>query len=427
MTRVRKVQHQHNVHLKEVKKSHARVDKAHLVRSDAKVQKLNDYILRAKEWTSAENVKRIIKKYGETKLDRMLMACENIIKVSDDTGLTKGELFKIAKYIETKLPYKVKKGKAYLRKEKTGLARTIEYKSKRAFIHLKTHGVQALGTGCHKKVTRSIMYAAHKPEVVANCVGDKTVKAEGRILQKLNGSDGVVKTYAFSTHKKKSGRKVYSMITKMYNAHTVRSYEYDRSHLENRNEAAYIARDLMLGLENMHAKKLAHRDLHSGNFMVHRTADKVSACLIDFGQVVSFKKAKKMAPKIEVARQLVTPESLLKGKHRVDVRKIESYAVGCSLYHLYFGTTPEWCEKMKQMRVSKLNRGQKKLLSEELSRQMRATIDRRNEELEAGNKKYKKLGAVILKLLDPDPKKRLSPNRARIMLDEVIKEIESKR
>ncbi|MBS0637271.1 MAG: hypothetical protein JSS12_07155, partial [Verrucomicrobia bacterium] len=64
MTRVRKVQHQHNVHLKEVKISHARVDKAHLVRSDAKVQKLNDYILRAKESTSAENVKRIIKKYG---------------------------------------------------------------------------------------------------------------------------------------------------------------------------------------------------------------------------------------------------------------------------------------------------------------------------------------------------------------------------
>lgn len=440
MAKISKVQHHHhnNAHRKDIKKGPGKVQKGlhtsqSQTQSNEKIKHLSELVFRAKEWTSAANVKRLIEKYGETKFERMLMASENISKLSDDLGLSKGEIFKMAKFIEVKLQRKVKKGKAYLHKNKTGLARTIEYKSNRAFIHLKTHGVSALGSGCHKRVTRSIMYAAHKPELVANCVGDKTVKAEGRVLKKLHGAEGVAKTYAVNEHRKKSGKKVFSIITKLYNAHTVRSYEYNRSSMQNRSEEVYIARDLMKGLESMHAKKLAHRDLHSGNFMVHRVEDpstgisKVSAALIDFGQVVSFSKAKRMVPKIEVSKHLVTPEALLKGKHRVDVRKIESYAVGCSLYHLYFGSGPEWCEKMKQLNVKKMSTKTKKSVSRDLARDIRATIDRRKEELAAGTVKHKSLGKIILKLLDPDPKKRLAPHKARFMLEQVIKQIETKK
>ena len=447
VSRVHNHHHHNAAHRKDSKKKSGLVVKGSQVSqshaaSNEKIGKLAEFILRAKDWASAETVKYIITKYGEVKLDRMLMASENIAKLSDDMGLSKRDIFKMAKYIETKLQYKVKKGKAYLHKNKTGLARTIEYKSRRAFIHLKTHDVLPLGQGCHKKVTRSIMYAAHSPELVANCVGDKTVRREGRVLKKLHNKPGIATTYAVSEHRKKSGKKVYSIITKLYNAHTVRSYEYNRSHMENRGEAVYIARDLMLGLESMHAKKLAHRDLHSGNFMVHReevadtvstdtsatdaTTTKVSAALIDFGQVVSFHKAKKMVPQIEVSKHLVTPEALIKGKHRVDVRKIESYAVGCSLYHLFFGSGPEWCEKMKRFNVKKMGKKHRKSLSHDLARDIRATINKRRSELSAGGIENVKLGRVILKLLDPNPEKRFSPKKAREMLDQVIARLEAK-
>ncbi len=413
--------HQH-VHHNEIKKGKRAVKKGsnisqHEVQSDNKVKKAVDLVLRGKEWTTEKEAKRIIKKYGVDKFQRMVMACENITKLSKELGLSNNKLFKMAKYIEVKLPGKVKHGQAYLKKDRTGLARTIEFKSNRAFIHLKTHGVQALGAGVHKKVTLSIMYAAHKPEIVANGVGDYTVEREGKVLKKLKGAEGIAKTYALSSHKKSSThKKVYSIISKLYNARTVRHYEYDRSSM-NHDEEVFIARDLMKGLESMHAKKMAHRDLHSGNFMVHREEDpkthkvKISAALIDFGQVVSFHKAKKMVPRIEVSRHLVTPEALIKGKHRVDVRKIEAFAVGCSLYHLFFGSGPEWCEMMRQFQVKKMSTEKKKEISNRLITEIYQTIDKRKKELATSDIKRKDLAEVIFKLLAPNPKERYSPHK----------------
>ncbi len=430
MGKVSRVHHSrhHHSHHKNVKKSASRVVKGQEIsveRSafDSKVSRAAQLIIRSREWASAGHVKHIIKKYGEDKLERMLMACENIMKLGDDIGLTKGELFKIAKYIEVKLKYKTKKGKAYLRGDKTGLARTIEFKSKRAFIHLN----QQLGEGCHKKVTRSIMYAAHSPEIVANCSGDKTVKFEGKILTQLHGAEGIAKTYAVTNHKSKHGKKVYSIITKLYNAHTLRSYEYDRNKLEP-HEEVYVACDLMKGLESMHAQKLAHRDLHSGNFMVHKEVvdgkPKVSSVLIDFGQVVSFHKAKKLAPRVEVSRHLVTPESLIKGKHRPDIRKIEAFAVGFCLYHLFFGQAPEWSEKMRSKNVKKMSRKKKARLSHELANDIREALDKRRRDLDGHDNKNKGLGLAILGLLDPDPKTRYAPHTARKLLEELIRNME---
>ncbi len=435
MSKVKSVHHHHSKvhahHNKEVKKGKRRVKKdasisANELPSDVKAKKAAELVLKGKGWASEGQIRWLISHHGEEKVKRMLMACRNIQQLPEAKNLSHKEIFDISKYIEVKLKKKVKHGKVYLRADKTGLARAIEYKSGRAFIHLDI----LLGQGCHKKVTRSIMYAAHSPKVVANCEGDKTVKFEGKIVKKLHGAAGVVETYAVSSHKTATGKKVYSMITKLYNSHSVRSYEFNRNNM-NHNEEVYIACDLMKGLESMHAKRLAHRDLHSGNFMVNREEKNgktiTSAALIDFGQVVSFDKAKKMAPRIEVSRHLITPESLIKGKHRVDVRKIESFAVGCSLYHLYFGLGPEWCDKLRARRVSKMSKKSKKSLSHELVRDIRNTIDRRQRELDGMDTKHKKLGEIILKLLDPDPKKRYTPHAARKMLESVIQEIETKK
>lgn len=378
-------------------------------------------ILRAQEWTSQEAAKSILEKYGDTKLERMLLACENISKLSGDIGLTKNELFDIARYIETEQPSKT----AYLRKEDTGLARTIEQVANRTFIHLKTHNVAPLGKGFHKSVTRSIMYDVEHPALVANSVGDATLQNEIEILKSLQGAEGVVQTYAVGKHKKKSGKEVYSVIMKLYNTQTIRSTEFNLQKLTP-DEEVYVARDLMKGLESLHAKKIAHRDLHTSNFVLHREHEphtgklKISCAIADFGEASSFEKAKKATPLVEYSGRFVTPESLIKGKHRVDVRKVEAFAVGCGLYHLFFGREPSWCEKMEHKHVHKLSTKKKKSLSKTIASEIRQTLDRRKNDLASMTEKHRGLGEVILSLLDPDPKKRFSPQKAREMLDGLV-------
>ena len=108
VSRVHNHHHHNAAHRKDSKKKSGLVVKGSQVSqshaaSNEKIGKLAEFILRAKDWASAETVKYIITKYGEVKLDRMLMASENIAKLSDDMGLSKRDIFKMAKYIETKL------------------------------------------------------------------------------------------------------------------------------------------------------------------------------------------------------------------------------------------------------------------------------------------------------------------------------------
>ena len=343
-----------------------------------------------KGYTSAKNAKRLITKYGQEKFNRIIMACENIKRLSRDLGLGDKELFKIAKYIEVKLKDKVKKGKVYLRKEKTGLARTIEYKRGRTYIHLKTHGVSAIRDAKHMLITPSIRYAAHKPELVANWVGDKTLRKQAKMLKKLKKTEGILQIFASSSHKNKAGKKVHSIITKLYNAGSLKTYEYRLEKLSS-DEKVKVARDLLVGLENIHKQKLAHGALDSTNLIVHR-GKKVSAAIKGFTKATPLAKAK--------AKDLAPFRSMTNAK-RKDVKKLEGYALALNLYQLYFGATPEWCTKMHK-RISK----------KEMRQQIRYTLAKR---ACMPNKENKTLGNVILNLLDP--KKPLSISQARKILD----------
>ncbi len=365
----------------------------------------------------------LLRRHGESAAQRIFAGYNNIAPLADETALTPRQLFDIVKFIETDLKGKTKNGRAYLRKEKTGLARTLEYANGRTFIHLKTHGVELIGQGNHKRVTRSLMYANGGSTFVANCVGDNSVQHEGKILQRLKGLDGIAETYAVNSHKKKSGKLVHSIMMKHYNGRTVRTYECSPE-LLTPLEKVKIARDLMKGLENVHSKKVAHRDLYSTNFYVSKDGSDISTVLADFGEATSFDKAKKMVPRVEVPSRFICPESLVKEKHRVDVRKIEAYAVGCSLYALYFGATPTWCEELTLNRkIRKYSKNQKKKLKQKLTRKIREDIKRKKAKILKSPGPYKEFGEVILKLIDPNPKLRFAPHAARTRCEEIIKKM----
>lgn len=62
----------------------------------------------------------------------------------------------------------------------------------------------------------------------------------------------------------------------------------------------------------------------------------------------------------------------------------------------------------------------KKELSQYLTKKIKKTIEKRKNDLAKMSGKVKELGEVILKLLDPDPKKRYAPHKARELLDSVL-------
>lgn len=384
-----------------------------------------------KGWISGKEVKKLIKIHSESTLDRVLTACENAWKLSDTHALKKKELFDLVFYIETKLKSEVQKGHIYLKKDKTDLVRTIEYDptTKRTFIHLKTHRLDRVGKGWHKVVTYSILYHAKKPEIVVNSVGDKTVHHEAKILGKINNNNGFVKTYAMTEHiKKKTNEKVYSLIQKHYNAGSLRSYQKGKRHM-TKKETITCVRDLFLGLEKLHKKRLAHLDLHSGNILCNRSVDPktgkttFSSALIDFGQVRTFDEAKKRVPQVEVPRRLAAPEALLKKKHRVDVRKIEVYALGCNLYHLYFQKFPEWTDKKKFYEMKHMSQYEKTRFSKHLTDQITSTMHKRKKELSSKNKTWNQLGKLIIQMCDPDPKKRASAESYRKSADKLLRQL----
>ena len=390
-------------------------------------------------WTHSKTLTKLCKKHSLEKVERALDKCSNIWKLQDNSGkknlgLKKHELFKIALFIETGLKKYIKHHSAYIRKEKTHLARTIEYdrKSKRIFIHLKTHGIKHLGTGCHKEVTRSILYNAQKPELVANSVMQKAPKKELRYLKKLMAAKGLAETYAIGEHKKyHSHKKVISIIQKLYGAGSLHHHQHNPQEL-SKSDKLSVARDLLRGLESMHKKDIVHRDLHGCNVLLNREVDpetgksKISAALIDLGQALKAKKAKKRAPKVEVPKRFNPPESFWRKTKHIDAKAVDVYALGLNLYHLFFGESPEWAPKEAFVKISDMTDDEKVRFRKVLKKRTYEVLDSRKKEIEKNKSKYYPLEQIILQMCAPCQRARGTASEHRKKLDVLIGEMENK-
>lgn len=201
------------------------------------------------------------------------------------TGMTLEELSKLVQFIEAI------RGRHtscyYLRKEETGLARTIEIDAAgdRIFIHLKTHNVPLLGKGAHKRVTYSILYDPQKPTLVASAIvaSSKTTRNEIALLEKFRGSKCIIEPIYIGQHTNKLGEGVFEIITPLYNKGSLRSFI-----TKNPNRIAFdvkvkIAKDILTGACTLNSKGYVSRDNNRGNFLVHEEQGIYSACLGDLG------------------------------------------------------------------------------------------------------------------------------------------------
>jgi serine/threonine protein kinase len=191
-------------------------------------------------------------------------------------------------------------------------------------------GKKMLGRGCHKKAYRALYITKDGIEVVAACIGDKTVFKEAEILKSLSMEEAI-NPYRCSFQ---LPNEKYMLVLRYYNMGSFSSLRKKKVKVTE-EQKLFIAKDVLQSLIAMHKKSVAHRDLHEGNILVHQSKNGViSAGLIDFGRALHMFAKSKNTP--QGASRRNPPEVFLIPMKDVSKKSADIYALGCFFFTLFF-------------------------------------------------------------------------------------------
>ncbi len=340
------------------------------------------------------------------------------------------DLVQMALFIEAEIDTVAAKKGNYISRAVTGFARSIEIdpETRRSFIHLRSRGIKILGKGYKKIVTKSIMYDAKKPQIVAHCTSIAPMQDEMKALETVHGMPGVLKVHAYTTRINNEGVTQYTILCKYYKggslAEVLKESHKRRLSLRHR---MHIAHDIINGLASIHSKNLAHRDVNLKNCFVekarHGKIKRHKAVVADFGRAMPLHLL--VGKEAQGNPYYIPPEGIhhhtLTGK---DYQQADIYAAGCICYRLLTGRRPPWINKdyvrditrspvvRKQMFVHKLNEFRKKRFAYWISKNP-------NRE-----KKYKKerFERIFLRMIDPNPARRGSATHLRELMKYLVKD-----
>src|ERR1700722_796016 len=193
---------------------------------------------------------------------------------ADKKGLKRDEIEAILRYVDKNLSIWVTDGKEqYLKKEHTGLARTIEYipATKTVVLHFKqkTKAGEPLGTGHISIIKASSIVASRSLPKWAVDVADKVpkktdqrpetnvekIRKEAEITSQFTDAKNVRRMYRISEK---------GLLLEGMSGGTLRQ-NLGRF---TPDQKAKIARDCLNGLREIHNKRLVHRDIHSDNIFL---------------------------------------------------------------------------------------------------------------------------------------------------------------
>ncbi|MBS0656468.1 MAG: protein kinase family protein [Verrucomicrobia bacterium] len=256
----------------------------------------------------------------------------------------------------------------FFKKRQTNLKHTIEYDPNTGHIFILLDSKKAfLGAGKKKTVFKSILYG-QDPKIVARGEQAAAMDDELHAHHALKGVDGLMTTYAFTTHK---GRKT------KYNAIYSDLYHGTFRQLLQKNKLSFrnkliIIRDILKGLESIHSRNYVHRDLHANNYLFKIEQDAKGqktyrVVIADLGRTIAIGQAEKVP--VQGARRLYPPEGFKPKKLAgTDYFATDIYATGCVFYWLYHNTRPKWQDHyIKDSRVS--TKEKRKILVKRLKRE----------------------------------------------------------
>ena len=329
-------------------------------------------------------------------------------------GLTRNDFLQTALFIESKLAEYTEKKQYYLKKDKTKLPCSLDYdpETRSTFIILPTSSGNFLGEGANKVVTRSIFYNQGHPEVVARALQTRVKKDEMRMMRTVHGLQGVFNVLACTKYEegKKTYRVIYSKLYSPGSLYDAFSKEYEFSLFEK----IKITRDLLKGLQELHRKNITHRDIASKNFLINVPQGAVGrrnieAVIADFGAARSVAEDSSGNSGAQAQGHIVytPPEAIIKKMQGEDFFLSDVYATGCIFYRLFYEEFAPW-QNSKYVLDTQI--AAKSRYREFVNRIKRYTLSRKNylarKSEEEGLSVSDDFEYLILRMVDPDPKKR---------------------
>lgn len=326
-------------------------------------------------------------------------------------GITRGEFFQMALFIERELQNHIQKNQNYFFKKKTGFSSSIQYdpETKKVFILLDGYEKAYIGEGAFKVVTKAILYTTNHLEIVARGEERTPKLRELEITKQLVGAPGIFEITACARHKigSKSYTDIYSKIYSPGSLRTAFDEKYEFSYYEKER----IALSLLNGLHQLHKRKIVHRDLSSRNYLINIPKGKpgkrdISVGVSDLGRAIYTKEAANT--KVQGNTSFTSPEAIFRNKMRgSDYYASDVYALGLVLYQLFYDEDPKWknsdfvkntqvSEKMRyNVLVKRIDHYTKSRRSELAKKKASGKITPREE-----------FEYLVLRMVNPNPKAR---------------------
>jgi serine/threonine protein kinase len=370
---------------------------------------------------SLRSIEKSATKHNCPQLVRAAQATRELCAKYKHPGIKKRRFLQAALYIETHLP-DIKNGKKhYITRKKTKIKNTVEYDPVTGHTFIILDSKKAfLGKGAKKNVYKSILYNQN-PQVLARSEQSYPMEAELQAHQALHGAPGIMKTHAFTTHKhkKKEYRTIYS---DLYQGTLMNVLNKNRLGIRNK---LIIMRDLLVGLDSIHARGYVHRDLHAHNYLLriqrdHNGKKTFHAVIADLGRTIQISQAKKVPA--QMTRRLCPPEGFnpkkLKGN---DYFATDIYALGSIFHRMYHNKIPRW--QQEYLKSHTLSRGQKK--AKLIAKLKKATESRRKSLLRKKDRKgslsiKQDTELLILKMVHHNPAERGSAGQWRSEIQDIL-------
>lgn len=343
----------------------------------------------------------------------VLSQCLFASPVPDGAPISSEEWNQCEQFIQKKAQTYFSK-KIWLIKPQKGLPFPIEkdVTTGNIFIHLKGKEGAFIGKGSHKIVSKSILYN-DKPCIVARCEIDQPGEYEAQVMDTMRGLRGVVQKYAYIKRSPKTSE-LYIQYCNMGCAQRILSGDL---RIEDKDLLS-LMEDLLVGLKGMHERGYIHRDLKRENIFLHSSKGKLHAMLGDLGFALQMDYPLYPKKHICIPDPHCAPETLLRSNHMLDRSLAESYSLGVIFHILLFNQHPAWSRCIRQSTLPDFSEGKKRWIFQHITK----LYHRRVEEVKSSEKGLRAdVGALTMKMLQPDVDKRISVDTALIAVRALLK------
>lgn len=356
-----------------------------------------------------------------------LGATKKIRALSSDLGINRAELVRLALFLETELEPAVASTGNYLSRRKTGYGCTIEHDpvTKHTFIHLNPKGKKQLGKGVKKTVSKAILYDSKKPELIASCTTSLPLHTEIHALEKMKEASGIVKLYAKTERTTSEQTKVYTLMCELYRGGSLAQVQ-SRNVRFSFKQKLDIALQILTGLDELHEKKLVHRDLTTKNVLLDydkvgkRKSRKIKAVLCDLGRATTLEKALAVKPQANMA--YMPPEGIiyekLEGK---DYFATDIYALGCVFQQLLTSKKCPWIDLINLKNPTQPGAVREAKYVYDLTKYRKARFARMKKNSSNNASSRDRFEKIILTMIHPDPNRRSSAKALRQELELIVK------